>query len=194
MRGKQHTYALISERAPDAVMLAPEKALAELTRRYFASHGPATIKDFAWWSSLLVRQIKEGLEMLGDELASEVVGGRTYWFVPSAAPPPDPSPRVHLLQAYDEYAVAYTESRDITNLAGLPLAIPNENALVHGILLDGQVVGVWRRVVNRGDILAEVSLATKVTRAQRRAIEAAFQRYGAFAGAPVTLHWAPETG
>ncbi|MEO8393295.1 MAG: winged helix DNA-binding domain-containing protein, partial [Chloroflexota bacterium] len=41
-RGKQFTYALIDERAPNARKLARDEALAELTRRYFVSHGPAT--------------------------------------------------------------------------------------------------------------------------------------------------------
>ena len=32
--------------------LERDEALAELAGRYFASHGPATLKDFAWWSGL----------------------------------------------------------------------------------------------------------------------------------------------
>ncbi len=48
-RGKQFTYALLDERAPAASSLPRDEALAELTRRYFTSHGPATLKDFAWW-------------------------------------------------------------------------------------------------------------------------------------------------
>ena len=47
MRGKQHTYALLDERAPDATELGMDEALAELTRRYFTSRGPATVKDLS---------------------------------------------------------------------------------------------------------------------------------------------------
>jgi hypothetical protein len=53
-RGKQFTYALFDERVPRAAPLARDEALAELTRRYFTSHGPATVQDFAWWSGLTV--------------------------------------------------------------------------------------------------------------------------------------------
>ena len=60
MRGKQHTYALAAERIPAPRALSGDEALAELTRRYFSTHGPATIKDFVWWSSLTVAQIKRG--------------------------------------------------------------------------------------------------------------------------------------
>ena len=93
MRGKQHTYALISERAPDAVTMEPDEALAELTRRYFTSHGPATVKDFSWWSSLTATQIRRGLELVGSALVSEKVDRHTFWYAPS--PPPVAGPVAH---------------------------------------------------------------------------------------------------
>ncbi len=68
-RGKQHTYALLADRAPDALELSGDEALAELTRRYFASHGPATVKDFSWWSGLTLTQVREGLALVDGELA-----------------------------------------------------------------------------------------------------------------------------
>ena len=51
-RGKQFTYALLDERVPATKPKARDEALAELAKRYFASHGPATVRDFAWWSGL----------------------------------------------------------------------------------------------------------------------------------------------
>jgi hypothetical protein len=189
MRGKQHTYALISERVPAALTLEPDEALAELTRRYFASHGPATVKDFSWWSSLTITQIKRGLSLAGSALAHEDVDGHTYWFAPAGPPPRDPSPTAHVLQAYDEYVVAYTESRKVINLDGRPLGIPGENVPIHPIVLDSQLVGFWRRVVDRGGITAQPSLAIELTARQRRAVEAAFARYADFAGLPVTVSW-----
>jgi hypothetical protein len=43
----KQTYALFDERVPGAPALARPEALAELTRRYFTSRGPATVKDCA---------------------------------------------------------------------------------------------------------------------------------------------------
>ncbi len=81
VRGKQHTYALLAERGPDGLTpAAPADPLAELTRRYFASHGPATVKDFAWWSSLTVSQIRKALSTV--ELAQCDVDGRRFYYVP----------------------------------------------------------------------------------------------------------------
>ncbi len=189
MRGKQHTYALISERAPDAVTMEPDEALAELTRRYFTSHGPATVKDFSWWSSLTATQIRRGLELVGSALVSEKVDRHTFWYAPSPPPVRDPSPTAHVLQVLDEYFVAYTESRPMANLAGHPVLVPNENALVHPIVLDSQFVGFWRRVVNRTGIVAEMAPAIRLTATARKAVEAAFARYAGFAGMPVVVQW-----
>ena len=58
VRGKQQTYALLSERAPNAISLTRDEALAEFVHRYFTSHGPATINDFTRWSSLTVADTK----------------------------------------------------------------------------------------------------------------------------------------
>jgi hypothetical protein len=184
MRGKQHTYALLNERVPECPAKDPDEALAELTRRYFTAHGPATVKDFAWWSSLTVTTIKQGLALLGDELESETVDGRTFWFVPGRAPRREKSPAVHLLQGYDEYVVAFTESRPLINVADRDFTLPEGNALVQPIIVDSQMVGYWRRTVAKGGITAELRLADDTHQA---AIEAAFARYAEFAGVPVTV-------
>jgi DNA glycosylase AlkZ-like len=62
-RGKQFTYALFDERVPASKPLARDQALAELVRRYFASHGPATVQDFAWWSGLTVADGTKGIDL-----------------------------------------------------------------------------------------------------------------------------------
>jgi hypothetical protein len=189
MRGKRHTYALLAERAPEPLTLDPDEALAELTRRYFTSHGPATVKDFAWWSSLTVGQINRGVDLLGSELVRDELDGRVYWSASAAPPRRDPSPTAHVLQGYDEYVIGYAESRPLTNLAGRPVELPSETGLSHPIVLDSQQVGSWRRVVDRGRILARLTLATELTAAERGAVEAAFARYADFAGLPLFLHW-----
>lgn len=193
MRGKQQTYALVSERVADQIELSRDEALAELTRRYFTSHGPATIKDFAWWASLTVADIKRGLALLGDALASDEVDGLTYWFAPSEPPHQVRSPSAHVLQGFDEYVVAYTQSRPVTNIAKLTNSPPNENTVIHPIVLDSQVIGYWRRIVERGGVVARPIVALDLTDSQRRSIERSFAQYQKFAGVPVTVAWPPET-
>jgi len=186
-RDTQHTYALADERVPDGLDLTGDDALAELLRRFVASHGPVTVKDAAWWSSLTLTQVRHGLRLLGDGVTSEVVDGLEYWFVPAPAPVPEPSPAVHVLQGYDEYTVAYTEGRVVTNVAGLTIVPANTHQVIQPLVLDGQVVGWWRRVVERERIVAERHLAVVLTSAQDAAVRRAFDRYAEFAGLPVVV-------
>src|SRR5688500_17522208 len=106
-RGKKFTYALLAERAPDAPRLSRDEALAALTRRFFKSHGPATVRDFVWWSGLTTADARRGLEI--NTARREEIDGRIYWTI---GPPPLAATRdhrVHLLPIYDEYIVAYRD-------------------------------------------------------------------------------------
>ncbi|GIF53633.1 winged helix DNA-binding protein [Asanoa ferruginea] len=187
-RGKQHTYALVEERVPAPRRLDPKEGLAELTRRYFTSHGPATIKDFAWWSSLTVAEIKRGIAACGAALTSAEVNGRTLWSA-ADAPPPAPPPPAALLQGYDEYVVAYSDTKFAYNLAGAS-AKPGqytENMMFHPIAFDGQIGAFWRRKAAPKRIAVEIDLLVDPTTRQREALKAEIDRYEAFAGLPVTV-------
>jgi hypothetical protein len=184
--GKQQTYALLEERAPPAEPRTREQALAELTRRYFTSHGPATVKDFGWWSSLTVADIRRGLELAGSRLRQEVVDGVTYWSAGSAPADRPASPTVHLLQGYDEYVVGYSQSKPLLNLAGRTLV--RDRPVFNGVaILDGQVAGHWKRTINRAAVAFEVALYEPFDDAQAKALQAAADRQGEFLGLPATV-------
>jgi Winged helix DNA-binding domain len=184
--GKQQTYALLEERAPPAEPRTREQALAELTRRYFTSHGPATVKDFGWWSSLTVADIRRGLELAGSRLRQEVVDGVTYWSAGSAPADRPASPTVHLLQGYDEYVVGYSQSKPLLNLAGRTLV--RDRPVFNGVaILDGQVAGHWKRTITRAAVAFEVALYEPFDDAQAKALQAAADRQGEFLGLPATV-------
>jgi hypothetical protein len=185
--GKQHTYALLEERAPRARSLSRDEALAELTLRYFTSHGPATIKDFKWWSSLTTADIKMGLDMVGAQLDHEVIDGVSYWFAEPASPAPG-SPIVHLLQAYDEYIVGYSESKYVLDVSGAARSRPRDQTVFNSIIiLDGQVAGHWKRTVSKDSVIIEAALYAPFGDAQGDALHAAAARHGDFLGLPVAV-------
>jgi hypothetical protein len=110
--GKQQTFALLDEWIPEAKLLERDAALAELAQRYFTSHGPATLQDFAWWSGLTMADARAGLEMIKARLQQETLAGQTYWHASSSPVVPvveDKSPSAYLLPTYDEYTVAYKD-------------------------------------------------------------------------------------
>ena len=101
-RGAQFTYALLAERAPRATLLPRGEALAALAERYFRSHGPATVRDFAWWSGLTLADARVAV--------ADLPAGRGE--VLAAAPGPERALGAHyLLPNYDEYLIAYKRSR-----------------------------------------------------------------------------------
>src|SRR5262249_31868758 len=72
-KGRQHTYALLAERAPKPRPLREQDAVAELALRFFSSHGPARLVDWAWWSGLTVADGRRGIAAAGSALVSEVI-------------------------------------------------------------------------------------------------------------------------
>ncbi len=184
LRGKQHTYALLNERIPQAKTLERDEALAELARRYFTSHGPATLKDYIWWSGLLASEARAGLEMIKSQFAQEVVAGKTYWFPPNVPTPKEVSPTAHLLPAYDEYTIAYKDHSNVLDPQYLKQVI-SANGIV--IIIDGHIVGTWKRTFKKDTVVIALSPFTALTKAENRAVVVAAQQYGAFLELPIVL-------
>ena len=185
LKGRQRTYALLDERAPQAKTIHRDEALAELTRRYFASRGPAMIKDYLVWSSLTAGEGRKGLDMVKDQLEYEVVDGRTYWFAASPTRRPPRFPVVDLLQGYDEYVMSYNESRDVMFTAGPANAHPLDRAAYyHALLLNGRLIGHWRHRLEKDRVVIETQLDRPLDATEIRAFAAAIERYGKFLGLP----------
>ncbi|MGE5335091.1 MAG: winged helix DNA-binding domain-containing protein [Nitrososphaerota archaeon] len=181
-RGKQFTYALLAERAPQAQALPRDEALAALTCRYFTSHGPATERDFAWWSGLTLTDARAGLRMVSADLTREEIDGQTYWSGASALPPADPTHEAFLMPTYDEMLVGYEGF-------GAALTGGRGNgewaAFNATIMCGGQVIGNWRRTITKNAAVIEVAPFAPWSDAGREAILAAAGRYGAFFGVSV---------
>ncbi|MEA2576108.1 MAG: hypothetical protein QOH93_3406 [Chloroflexia bacterium] len=187
LRGKQFTYALVDERAPQVSTLTRDEALAELTRRYFTGHGPAQVKDFVWWSGLTTGDARAGIEMVKDRLLSEVIEGQTYWFTDSAPLAKEPSPTAHLLPNFDEYGVAYRDRSALVHPSSEKQDPRDSFYLGNLIVIDGKAVGSWRRTFSKGAIVIATQTHARLTQAQAAAISTSATRYGAFLGMPVVL-------
>jgi hypothetical protein len=192
-RGKQFTYALLDERAPQAKTLERDEALAELSKRYFTSHGPATLQDFVWWSGLTTADARSGLEMVKSQFMHEVVDGQTYWFSQYAPLAKDMSQSAYLLPNFDEYIVGYTDRSAVFDASHTKKLDPRGNVLFnHTIVMDGRVVGTWKRTMKKGTVILTPSLFTPLNEAETRALAAAAKRYDAFLDMPVNATWKVE--
>jgi hypothetical protein len=179
-RGRQFTYALLDERVPTARVLARDEALAELTRRYFVSHGPAQVKDFAWWSGLTTADVRAGLDMARRHLADDLIGGHRYWFSSSMREIARPPKTAWLLPLYDEYLNAYKDRRASLDPA-LWHGFGDRDPFSAPIVLDGQVVGGWKRTVVKKRVTIAVDLPFALTRTDERLVTGAARRYADWA-------------
>jgi hypothetical protein len=193
---KQFTYALLDERVPHGKTLAHDEALAELTRRYFTSHGPATLQDFVWWSGLTSSDARCGLDLVQHHLVKEVIDGKPYWFS-SAMPRVKQVSRVgkmghagpagHLLPAYDEYLVSYKDRSAALTVSGSHKT--GRDSVVFGfvIVIGGIVMGNWKRTLTKNAVVITPDPFARLSRLERQIVVEAADRYGVFLGMPVVL-------
>jgi hypothetical protein len=182
-KGKQPTYTLLDEWAPQVRKLDHEAALAELTYRYFKGHGPATLEDFVWWSGLKISDAKAGLAMVSSRLQSLTVNDKVYWMDPAAPSSVKKTPIVHLLPGFDEYLLGYRDRTASLDPADAQKTQPGSNGMFSStIVIDGKVVGTWKREVTKKALRIDTNLFRPLTKKEALALKEAFCRYSRFLG------------
>lgn len=189
LRGKQPTYALLDERVPLADEIDRDAMLAALASRYFASHGPATVKDFAWWSGLSVTDGSAAVQLAKPGLEQSVVDGGTYWSAPSAQRMPRPkATTAHLLSNYDEYTVAYADRNPIRATDHIRRFDSRGDTIFNNVvLIDGRVAGTWKRTVQKTAVQVAVTPFRSLTEDESAAVVATARRYGRFLELPAEV-------
>lgn len=188
MAGKEQTYAAFDERVPrDQGLFDADRALADLAGRYAATRGPVTARDLATWASLTVTTARAGFQAAG--CGQEQVRGRLFYDYPGSPPQQvdDHSPRVDLLQGYDELIMSYSESRDAILPAGGALPVLNRDNYLHAVLIDGALAGHWRHQFGSPDAVIQLQQLRQWLATERRAVAAAVAEYGRYLDRPISL-------
>ncbi|MGI4870363.1 MAG: winged helix DNA-binding domain-containing protein [Janthinobacterium lividum] len=154
----QQTFVLLHEWVPQPRELSRAAALAELARRYFTSHGPATLPDFARWAGLSLTEARQGLAASQAELVAIKLQGVSYWGPAAVAPELPEKTGVQLLPGFDEYFLGYKDRSAIIAAGQLARICPGGNGVFKPMLvLDGQIVGTWgKQLTKQGlDLIVE---------------------------------------
>ena len=181
-RGAQQTYALLDERVPHSADVGGD--IAELARRFFLGHGPASIQDLARWSSLTIGQCRNAVETVKDRLDCVTVEGVELWFG-RGTPAPNPSSGALLMPLYDEVTLSYP-AINFPQADGHPHP-PGADLFVGCVILAETNVGLWRRTLQSRKMIIEVTLARGVEAKSRGLIETAAAELAAFAGKQLEL-------
>jgi hypothetical protein len=147
--GTQQALVLVDDWIAPEPEQPRDAALAEFALRYFAGHGPATLRDFAWWTKLTLADARAGMSASAGELTELTHTGTSYWIATSeldAASSSRATSAVHVLPGFDEYLLGYQDRL-------LPLAAEHSERIVPGnngiflptIVSNGRVAGTWRR-------------------------------------------------
>lgn len=182
-QGKQQTFVLLEEWLPAARRLPRDEALAELARRYFTGHGPATEQDFAWWSGMTLTDARRAIDLAGKAVEQELIAGQRYWFGPSSAraesAPLDS--RAHVLPAFDELLVGYADRSAAIDPAHASRVGAFE-ILGPVVILEGRLVATWKRRLAGGKVHTSVAPLAALSKGKMAAVASAFGRYAGFLG------------
>ena len=183
-KGKQPTFALLDEWAPPPRKLDRDTALAELSRRYFTGHGPATLQDFVWWSGLKIVEAKAGLAMVSAQLESVTIEDKVYWMTPELPKLGKKATTVHLLPGFDEYLLGYRDRSAALDPSDAPKVVPGSNGrFLSTIVVNGRVTGTWKRSLQTKSVRIDLSPFRSLTDSEMRAVEVASKQYCEFLGA-----------
>jgi hypothetical protein len=177
--GKQFTYALLDERVRPSKPMHPEESLAELSKRYFASRGPATMQDFVWWSGLTAAQAKEGVALLDKTFIRERLGDQEYILNPPSSREERKVQTTFLMPDYDEYGISYKDrSALFKNIHESKIDVSTVSSYSHMLIVDGVISGTWK-MTNSKSIEIEISPLFEMPK-KLRAIDNAIERYKSF--------------
>lgn len=150
VRDGEQRIVLLDEWVPHPRRLDREEALGEWALRFFRGHGPATVKDFARWSGLVMADVKAGLAIGRPELERVWVDGVEY-FMDLRTPAVLDSCRhraegVFLLPGFDEYVLGYGDRGAAIPAEFARRLVPGNNGMFKPTVVEGgQIVGTWKR-------------------------------------------------
>lgn len=182
---KQQTFVLLDEWAPSSRKMSREESLAELAKRYFASHGPASVHDFARWAGLTVTEARSGVEAAA--LVSEATNGNEHWMATNTIDHTTyEKSGVHLLPGFDEYLIGYKDRGAVLAAEHASKIVPGNNGVFQPtIVVDGRVAGTWKRKLKKNSINVTLHPFAQLGDLEEKVIEAA-RLYGDFVGLPVS--------
>jgi hypothetical protein len=188
MKLNDPSFMRLDELLPTVQPKLREEALAELAKRYFKSRGPATLQDFATWSGLLIADARAGLEAAKAELVTEIIEGESYWSPPRPHLESLPSPMAYAPPGFDEYLLGYKDRTAVLAPQHAQKVCPGGNGVFHPtMVLDGQVVGTWKRSFKKGKIFITPMPFGTLSNPEKDAFVLAIQHYGAFLQMPIEV-------
>jgi hypothetical protein len=161
---QRYRYAAWSPSPLQKSRLSREEAMVELARRYFRWIGPATAKEFQWFSGLGVKESKQALEPLGlvplEKDSDRLMTREDRDAFDDFRPPREP--QVALVGSIDAIVLHRRDvvglldprdmDREVLGDKGMTSVARITDLPSHAILDRGRLVGLWEYDVEAGAI------------------------------------------
>jgi hypothetical protein len=179
-KDKSQTYALLHERVLETSKLTKDEALGKLAERYFSSHGPATIADFAWWANLKLADARHGLEMVKNNFIAIAIDKQTFWMSNDLAAVDFSQNYTYILPAFDEFLISYAD-RTAAIVNELQNRAFTNNGIFKPVIIEkGQVIGTWKRTITKEKVIIEPAFFKPQSNAAINRITKAARSFGRF--------------
>lgn len=158
-------------------------AVAELLGRYLTTHGPATHKDFAWWTKLSLKEIRAAWELISDGFESEQGsdGLTRYWRPGLGDDVAGLAPQIKkplLLPGFDEFILGYADRLFAMTVEQHRLLVPGNNGVFgRSAVIDGTVRGLWKRAGRPGKRSMELQEFAALPSRTTAALESQFAQF-----------------
>lgn len=187
-KAKEPTFVLLAEWLPKARTLEREEALAELARRYFTGHGPATLQDLAGWAYLPMADVKLAIALAKTDLEEIVIDYKTYYLARNYKPDDASEAVTCLLPGFDEYLLGYKDRSAVLQSTHNDKIVPGGNGMfLPTIIINGQVVGTWKKQLKARQANISLQPFKALSSTQLVLLQAQAGRYGDFVSLPVQL-------
>ncbi|GGB20148.1 hypothetical protein GCM10011492_07550 [Flexivirga endophytica] len=183
INGRQQQFALFDEWVTHSKPVDRAANIADWARRYFRSHGPATIADFRWWSGLLQRDLAPVWESVRDDLVEIAVDGTSYFGAPETLEAWEErrsaTLRPMLVPPFDEILLGYADRTPTLDAPHMDLVVPGGNGAFKATVIDGgRTVATWRRSMAKSTPPVEVSpFDGALSKRAERAVPGLSRRY-----------------
>ncbi|MEO7007307.1 MAG: winged helix DNA-binding domain-containing protein [Terrimesophilobacter sp.] len=179
---------LLDEWAPATEEVPRDEALRRFAVGYFRGHGPATLRDFVWWSKLTVADARRGLAAARDELIAVRSGAADYYLSAGARAAPGTSSQgaVHLLPGFDEFLLGYQDRSDALPPEHSNRIVPGGNGMFLPVIVSrGRVVGTWHRTLGTDAVEVSSEPFERLTAGESTGFARAAAAYATFLGLPL---------
>lgn len=137
---------------PDLQWAPPssDEANVAIARRYFRTYGPSTVRDLAYWRGMSMKQARQALTTLEDEVINVTMGRQAFILLKEdlerlcEPPPPRAEWPVHMLYRFDPLLLAHKDKSWLVAAEHYKRVWRPAGHIEGTIVEHGRLVGTWR--------------------------------------------------